>query len=137
MADIIIEYLSAVPLFLEYFAIALVLTGVYIFIYTKLTPHNEMALIKENKPAASVAFGGSLIGFVLPLASVIENAINLVDMTLWGLVALIIQALAFFGLRLFMPKISERIINNEMAAGIWLGAVSVAAGLLNAACLTY
>ena len=96
-----------------------------------------MALIKENKPAASVAFGGSLIGFVLPLASVIENSIDLADMALWGSVALIVQVLAFFGLRLFIPKISERIANNEMAAGIWLGAISIAAGLLNAACLTY
>ena len=133
----ITHYLAGVPLFLAYFLIALVFTGIYAFVYTRLTPHDEMALIKENKPAASVAFGGSLIGFVLPLASVIENSIDLTDMALWGLVALIVQALAFFGLRLFMPKISERIADNEMAAGIWLGAVSIAAGLLNAACLTY
>ena len=133
----ITHYLAGAPLFLAYFLIALLFTGVYAFVYTWLTPHNEMALIKENKPAASVAFGGSLIGFVLPLASVIENSIDLADMALWGSVALIIQVLAFFGLRLFMPKISERIANNEMAAGIWLGAISIAAGLLNAACLTY
>ena len=132
-----LDYLAGVPLFLAYFAIALVFTGVYAFVYTRLTPHDEMALIKENKPAASIAFAGSLIGYVLPLASVIENSINLADMMLWGLVALIVQVATFFGLRLFMPRISERLANNEMAAGIWLGAVSVAAGLLNAACLTY
>ena len=131
------QYLAGVPLFLAYFLIALLFTGIYAFVYTRLTPHDEMALIKEDKPAASVAFGGSLIGFVLPLASVIEHSINLADMALWGSVALIVQVLAFFGLRLFMPKISERIANNEMAAGIWLGAISIAAGLLNAACLTY
>lgn len=133
----ITHYLAGVPLFLAYFLIALLFTCVYAFVYTWLTPHDEMALIKENKPAASIAFGGSLIGFVLPLASVIENSIDLADMALWGAVALIVQALAFFGLRLFMPKISERIANNETAAGIWLGAISIAAGLLNAACLTY
>ncbi len=59
----ITDYLAGVPLFLGYFATALVLTGIYTFIYTLLTPHDEMALIKENKPAASVAFTGSLIGF--------------------------------------------------------------------------
>ena len=133
----ITHYLAGVPLFLAYFLIALVFTGIYAFVYTRLTPHDEMALIKEDKPAAAVAFAGSLIGFVLPLASVIENSIDLADMALWGSVALIVQVLAFFGLRLFMPKISERIANNEMAAGIWLGTISIAAGLLNAACLTY
>ena len=131
------EYLAGVPLFLAYFATAVVLTGVYVFVYTRLTPHNELALIKENKAAASVAFAGSLIGFVLPLASVIEHSINLMDMALWGLVALIVQALTFFAVRVAMPKISERIADNEMAAGIILGAVSIAAGLLNAASLTY
>ncbi|OED42691.1 hypothetical protein ACH42_11880 [Endozoicomonas sp. (ex Bugula neritina AB1)] len=133
----ITDYLAGVPLFLAYFATALVLTGIYTFVYTRLTPHDEMALIKENKPAAAIAFSGSLIGFVLPLSSVIENSINLIDMALWGFVALIIQAATFFSVRVAMPKISERIANDEMAAGILLGGVSIAAGLLNAACLTY
>ncbi len=133
----ITDYLAGLPLFLAYFAIALVLTAVYAFIYTLLTPHDEMALIKENKPAASVAFAGSLIGFVLPLTSAIENSVDIADMALWGGVALIVQLATFFGLRLIMPRISERIADDEMAAGIWLGAVSISAGLINAACLTY
>lgn len=133
----IADYLAGVPLFLAYFATGLVLTGIYVLVYTKLTPHDEIALIKANAPAAAVAFAGSLIGFVLPLASVIENSVNLLDMVLWGAVALVVQLATFFGLRLFFPRISERISDNELASGIWLGAVSIAAGLLNAACLTY
>nr|MDT0253135.1 DUF350 domain-containing protein [Endozoicomonas sp.] len=131
----ITDYLAGVPLFLAYFSLALTLTGIYVLVYTRCTPHDEMALIKANVPAASIAFAGSLIGFVLPLASVIENSINLVDMALWGAVALIVQLATFFCLQLFLPKISERIADNELASGIWLGGVSIAAGLLNAACL--
>ena len=133
----ITDYLAGVPLFLAYFALALLLTGIYILVYARCTPHDEIALIKGNVPAASVAFSGSLIGFVLPLASVIESSINLVDMFLWGAIALVVQLATFFGLRLFLPKISDRIANNELASGIWLGGISIAAGLLNAACLTY
>jgi putative membrane protein len=36
-----------------------------------------------------------------------------------------------------MPKIAERINNNEVSAGIILGSMSVAVGMLNAACMTY
>ncbi|WP_257282964.1 DUF350 domain-containing protein [Endozoicomonas sp. SESOKO1] len=133
----ITDYLAGVPLFLAYFVVALVLTGVYVLVYTRCTPHEEMKLIRANVPAAAVAFAGSLIGFVLPLASVIENSIDLMDMALWGGVALIVQLATFFGLRLFIPQISEHIADNELASGIWLGGVSIAAGLLNAACLTY
>ncbi len=133
----ITDYLAGVPLFLAYFVLGLLLTGIYVLVYAWCTPHDEMALIRENVPAASIAFAGSLIGFVLPLTSVIENSVNLVDMALWGAIALVVQLATFFGLRLFMPKISERIANNELASGIWLGGISIAAGLLNAACLTY
>jgi len=88
-------------------------------------------------PAAAIAFSGSMLGFVIALASAMANSINLVDYWLWGLVALIVQLGTFFCVRLFMPRISERLANNELAAGIWLAAASLCAGILNAASLTY
>ena len=131
------DYLVGVPLFAVYFLTALLMTFVYVLIYTKITPHNEITLIKDNKPAAAIAMVGSLLGFVIPLASAIANSQNLLDMVLWGSIALIVQVLTFFFLRIFFPKISQRIANNELASGIWLGAISLAVGILNAACMTY
>lgn len=137
MNESVFGYLAGLPQFAAYFLSAVVLTMLYAVIYARLTPHHEWTLIKQNCPAAAIAFGGSLLGFVLPLASAIENSVNLLDCVLWGVVALIVQIGTFFTIRLFMPKISERIANNEMAAGIWVAAASVAAGLLNAASMTY
>ena len=131
------NYLSGVPAFLSYFATAAVMTLIYAGVYTRVTPHNEIALIKDNVTAASVAFSGSLLGFVLPMASAIANSISLVDCVLWGIVALIVQLVAFLLVRLLMPRISERIANGEMAAGLWLASASLAAGILNAASMTY
>jgi putative membrane protein len=130
-------YLGGVPAFLSYFGTAVVMTLVYATIYTRVTPHNEIALIKDNVTAASVAFSGSLLGFVLPMASAVANSISLVDCLLWGIVAMIVQILAFLVVRLFIPRISERISNGEVAAGLWLAAASLAAGILNAASMTY
>jgi putative membrane protein len=36
-----------------------------------------------------------------------------------------------------MPRISEKIEANHLAAGIFLGGVSVSGGVLNAACMSY
>ncbi len=135
--DAVTTYLSGLPQFFAYFVSALILTFLYAFIYSKLTPHKEWTLIKANVPAAAIAFSGSLLGFVIALASAISNSVNLIDCWLWGLVALIVQLGAFFCVRLFMPRISERLANNELAAGTWLAAASLGAGLLNAASLTY
>ncbi len=135
--DAVTTYLSGLPQFFAYFVSALILTFLYAFIYSKLTPHKEWTLIKANVPAAAIAFSGSLLGFVIALASAISNSVNLIDCWLWGLVALIVQLGTFFCVRLFMPRISERLANNELAAGTWLAAASLGAGLLNAASLTY
>ena len=77
-----------------------------------------------------------MIGFALPLASTMINSVTVVEMVLWGLVALIIQVLVYLLIRLPMPRISERIEADEVAAGNWLGTCSVVAGILNAASMT-
>ena len=136
MAERIADYLGGLPAFLAFFGTAAILTILFVLIYTRITKHNELALIKQNVAAAAVAFSGSLIGFALPLASAIDNSADLLDMILWGLVALIVQIVVFLVVRLFMPRVSERIEAGEMAAGIWLGGASIAAGILNAASMT-
>lgn len=133
----IANYLSGLPAFLAYFATAAALTVAYVYIYTHITRHNELALIKENVVSAAIALSGSLLGFALPLASAITNSLNLLDCLLWGVIALIVQLLAYFAVRLFMPGISDRIEANELSAGMWLGVVSLSAGILNAASMSY
>ncbi len=122
--------------FLIFFVAAAVLTILFVLIYTRITRHNEIDLIKNNSIAASVAFSGSLIGFGLPLASTIINSVTVVEMVLWGIIALVVQVLTYLLIRLPMPRISERIEANEVAAGIWLGSCSLVAGILNAASMT-
>ncbi len=117
-------------------ATAVVMTLVYVVIYMWVTPHPEIALIRENNMAASLAFSGSLIGFCLPLASAMANSVALADCVVWGVVALIVQILIFYLVRLPVPKISERIEKGESASGLWLGAASLAGGILNAAAMT-
>lgn len=122
--------------FFAYFGVAAGLTILFVFVYWQTTRHNEIALIKDNSIPASIAFAGAVIGFALPLTSVMLNAVTLLDLVLWGVVAMIVQIVAYFLVRLLMPRVSQRIEDGEIAAGIWLGAVSFVAGMLNAASMT-
>ena len=128
--------LSELPWFLAFMATAMALTFFYVVIYMWVTPHDEIKLIRENNMAASLAFAGSLVGFCLPLASAIANSGALVDVAVWGVVALLVQIAVFYLVCLPIPKISERIEKGEMASGLWLGATSLTGGLLNAASMT-
>jgi putative membrane protein len=137
--DAIKDSLMGLGNFALYFACALVLLLIFKFVYVRLTPHDEWKLVKEEQNvAAAIGYVGAIIGFCLALASAASNSVSLVDFAIWGVVALIAQALAFLLVRfLFIPSIVERINNDEVSAGVVLAGMSIAVGLLNAACITY
>jgi putative membrane protein len=130
-------YLAGLPSFLSYFAIGAILLTFYIILYNRITHLNEWNLIKQNESAAAIAFSGSLIGFVIPLASAIENAQSDIECILWGIVALVVQLSAFFAVRLFMPAIAEQIRKGEVASGVLLATISLCVGIINAASMFF
>lgn len=129
-------YLATLPAFAAYFALAIALLLAFLWLYSHVTPHRELDLIRAGNSAAAVALVGSTLGFVLPLASVIAHAVSILDMVVWGLVALIVQIATFLVLRWVKPELSARIEEDKMAAGVFLGGLSLAIGVLNAACMT-
>ncbi len=136
MNERLVSFLANLSEFFLFLIVASVLVLFFVFVYTRVTRHDELALIKKNSTAAAIAFSGSLIGFALPLASIKIYSLNVIELVLWGVIALIVQVLVYLLIRLPMPRISERIEADEVAAGIWLGACSMVAGILNAASMT-
>ena len=110
---------------------------VYLFVYTRITPHDEFKLIRDNDPAAAIALGLSLLGFTLPLVSAIAHSANIFDCMIWALVALIVQVVVYFVIKIPVPNLSAKIAAGELAPAIWLGLSSLAAGALNAASMIY
>lgn len=136
MTDLFGDNLADLQDFLAFFVVAVILTIIFVGVYSTVTRHNEIKLIKEKSTAAAIAFSGSLIGFAMPLASAMMNSVTILEMVVWGIIALIVQIVVYLLVRLPMPRISERITANEVAAGIWLGATSLVGGILNAASMT-
>lgn len=133
----IVQSLAGLPAFLAYFCTAFVVVIGYLFIYTRITPHDELELIRHNNIGAAVALGLSLLGFALPVASVIAHTENLIDCAIWSIIALIVQVIVYFVVRVPIPDLSKRIAAGELAPAIWLGLASLAAGALSAASISY
>ncbi len=134
----ILNSLQGLPAFLVYFATSTALCALFLIVYTKITPNKEFDLIfNEHNATAALALGMSLLGFAIPLASAIFNSVGILDCLVWGLVALVCQLAAYFIAYMTHPNLGEAIRNNAMAAGIWVGFLSLAAGLLSAASMTY
>jgi putative membrane protein len=123
--------------FLVYLAVSFALLGLFIAAYTRITPYREIALIRAGNLAASFSLSGALLGFVVPLAAAVRYSVGLVDMAIWGVVALGVQLAAFVAVKLMVPGLVEDIRDGKGAQGFFLGAISLGVGLLDAACMSY
>ena len=127
--------LSTFPSFLAYFVTGGVLTAIFVVLYANLTPQRDIALIRGGNSAAAIVLVGALIGFELPLASVIAHSVGLIDLIVWGIIALVVQLGGFITARLVLPHLPQAIIDGNIADAIFLAGLSLALGILTAACM--
>ncbi len=124
--------------FLAYLLVALALAGVFLIAYMRVTPYNEIELVRKGNMAAALSMSGAFLGFCAPLASTIAHSISILDVVIWAIVALVVQVLVHFACRFLIPGL-VRLIEQEanVAAGALSGGLALGIGVLNAACLTY
>jgi putative membrane protein len=123
--------------FLIYFGLALALLIAFTFIYTAVTPYKELKLIRDGNTAAAISLSGAMLGFALPVASTVINAVNVIDMVIFAVVATVAQVVVFVVARMLLPGLAGSIEDGNTAKATFLAAISIAVGMLNAAALTY
>lgn len=130
-------FLSALIAFAGWLVTAAGFTAAFVAVYTRLTPHREFDLIvREHNTSAALALGASLLGFAIPLARAMAQSVSIVEFVVWAIVAFAVQLLAYAVARFAHPDLSRAIEADTLSAALWLGAVSLAAGLLSAAAMT-
>ncbi len=127
--------LSTFPNFLAYFVLGGALTAIFLLLYVELTPQRDIALIREGNSAAAIVLVSGLLGFVIPLASVIAHSAAIIDLVAWGIIALAIQLGGFFAARLVLPHLPLAIERGNVADAIFLAGLSLSLGILDAACM--
>jgi putative membrane protein len=127
--------LSTFPAFLAYFVTGAILMAIFVLLYANLTPHREIALIRGGNTAAAISLSGALIGFVMPLASVIAHSVSLVELVVWGVIALVVQIGGFLLARAVLPHLPQAIDDGNVADAVFLAGLSLSLGLLTAACM--
>jgi putative membrane protein len=131
------ESIRYVDDFLIYFGLALVLLIAFTLIYTAVTPYKELKLIRDGNNAAAISLSGALIGFALPVASTVANAVNILDMIVFAVVATVVQLIVFVIARMMLPGLTGSIEDGNTAKATFLAAISISVGMLNAAALVY
>jgi len=130
------DYSSAIVAHLAYFGVAIIATAVFVAIYVAVTPHREFALIRQGNMAAAISLGGAVVGYCIPLAKAVSQSEGVRDLLLWSGVALVAQLLAYGATRIILPTLSADVNDGKSASGIFLAAMSLSIGMLNAAAMT-
>ncbi len=112
----------------------LLLTGSCV-VYVLLTPMKELELLRQGNASAGLALAGVIIGLAIPMASALAFSISIFEQIIWGVVALLIQLLAFRGVDLLLKDLPKRIENDEAGAAILLIAVKISSALIIGAAL--
>lgn len=110
-------------------AILIAASAAYIF----LTPHKEIALIREGNTAAAVSLGGVMLGLAIPLAVSLHASTNLIEIGLWGAATVVVQLLVFRLVDLVLRGLPRRIQDGEMSAAALLVGAKLATALIVAA----
>ena len=133
MDAVITSLYNGLPIFMLHGGTAILMLIVGAFIYSKITPWNELDLIMEGNTAAAVSFNGAILGIAIPLAAALSSSISIWEIVVWGSVAIILQITVFLILDLVLPNLSEQIKANKIAAGIFIASNKIALALMNAA----
>lgn len=133
MDDGVIGILSTgLPVLLAQFAVTLALLGLGVLCYNAITPFHEIGLMRAGNTAAGIVLGGSFVALAIPLAATLATSLVTLDILIWGLVALVLQLIAFLAAARLIPGLREMIETGNTAAACMLVGIQVAVALLNA-----
>jgi putative membrane protein len=124
---------SGLPFLISHFFTAVVIFVSGLWVYTKVTPMNELELIKDGNIAASLSFAGACVGISIPLAVCLSSSVNIADIIVWGSIAVILQLICFKVVDFFLKDLSSRIIDGEIGISIVLVGFKLSIAVLNAA----
>jgi putative membrane protein len=126
---------QSLPMLLLQFVLVLVLLIVGIAIYMAGTPFRERELLRQGNAAAATVLGGALVALAIPLAALLATTGALLDILVWGIVALLLQLLTVAVVFQLLRGMRTMIEAGQVAGAIPLVAAQLAIALLNAAAM--
>jgi putative membrane protein len=127
-----------VPAILNYLlhlltAAALVL--VFFVVYVRITPFDEVLLIRQGNRAAALSLGGTLIGFSVTIGAAVRSTSDYYQFAAWAFGAMVAQVLVFAIATSLLKMSKDQIEADNHAFGGLLGAISLSIGIVNAGCI--
>lgn len=124
---------------LLYFAVAIIVVAVGLFIFENLTRrYKDWEEVKNGNTAIALSIAGKIIGICIILSFAIYHSLQLTDTLIWGAFGVVLQMIAYLifeGLtRAF--SVEEQLHKNNVAVGIVTMGVSIGLAFVIGASIT-
>ncbi len=123
---------SGLPVLLLHFVATVLLFLGGVAAYVAITPLRERELLASGNRAAGIVLGGTVVALAIPLAATLVTSLALLDIVIWGVIALILQIVTFGVAVLLFRDLRSMIESGNVAAATTLAALQLAIALLNA-----
>ncbi|MES2130389.1 MAG: DUF350 domain-containing protein [Pseudomonadota bacterium] len=128
--------MPAILNYLLHLSLAAMLVLAFFIIYTKITPFDEVLLIRQGNHAAALSLSGALIGFSITIASALAHTADYQQFLMWAAIAMVVQVLVYAIATKLLSMAKDQIEANNSAFGCLLGAISLSIGAINAGCIS-
>ena len=135
-APVLQAWATGFPITLLHVLAALIILAAGAAVYALITPHREVALIRDGNAAAALSLGGVLVGLALPLAASLAASVSLPEIALWGATTVFVQLAVFRLTDLALRDLPARIARGEMAAAALLVGAKIATAVVLAAAVS-
>jgi putative membrane protein len=113
-------------------AVTLALLAIGVACYMAVTPFHEMRLVREGNTAGGIVLMGAVVALAIPLAATLATSLVTLDILLWGLVAVVLQLLAFLLTAALFRGLRTMIEAGNAAAACVVVGIQLAVALINA-----
>jgi len=126
-------FATGFPLTLLHAGVTILLLAAAAVAYIMLTPHREIALVREGNVAAALSLGGVLVGLALPLSVSLKASSSTIEIAIWGLSTVVVQLLVFRVVDALLHGLPQRIQDGEISAATLLVGAKLSTALILAA----
>ena len=135
MDPVIHSFLAGFPVLLLHFAVTIAMLSIGVTVYHYVTPYHELRLVRSGNTAAAISISGAISGMAIPLAICMATSVSVWDIVIWGVVALLIQILAYRIGDALVKDLPTRIENGEIGAAVLVVGIKLSVAFINAAAI--
>ena len=135
--DVVLQsFVTGFPVLMLHLLVTLAMLAGGVWLYTVITPHKDFTLVRDGNMAAAISLTGAILGLAIPLAFCMAPSVSVGEIVIWGLLAVLVQILAFTLADLLLRDLSARIEGGEMAPAVLLAGIKLSVAAINAAAIS-